>query len=81
MICETGFYRGSYSIARGNWYMTEEGTDRVPGELTRCGNQFVADVKNDLKQQIPARLADAADSGINSCRTCKIRGWKYDHRI
>jgi hypothetical protein len=29
--------------------MTEEGIDRVLGELARCGNQFVADVKNYLK--------------------------------
>ena len=38
-----------YNITRDNWYMTEEGIDRVLGELARCGNQFVADVKNYLK--------------------------------
>ena len=38
-----------YNITKDNWYTTEEGIDRVLGELTRCGNQFVTDVKNYLK--------------------------------
>ena len=38
-----------YNITKDNWYTTEEGIDRVLGELTRCGNQFVADVKKYLK--------------------------------
>lgn len=36
-------------VTKDNWYTTEEGIDRVLGELTRCGNQFVTDVKNYLK--------------------------------
>ena len=35
-----------FNITKDNWYMTEQGIDRVFGELTRCGNQFVADVKD-----------------------------------
>ena len=38
-----------YNITKDNWYTTEEGIDRVLGELTRCGNEFVTDVKNYLK--------------------------------
>lgn len=38
-----------YNITKDNWYTTEEGIDRVLGELARCGNQFVADVKYFLK--------------------------------
>ena len=38
-----------YNITKDNWYTTEEGIDRVLGELTRCGNQFVVDIKNYLK--------------------------------
>ena len=34
-----------YNITKENWYMTEQGIDRVFGELTRCGNQFVSDIK------------------------------------
>ena len=37
-----------FNITKENWYMTEEGIDRVLGELARCGNQFVGDVKNYL---------------------------------
>lgn len=33
------------NITKKNWYMTEQGIDRVFGELARCGNQFVDDVK------------------------------------
>ncbi len=38
-----------YNITKENWYSTEIGTDRVLGELARCGNQFVADIKDHLK--------------------------------
>ncbi len=37
-----------YNITKDNWYQTEEGIDRVLGELARCGNQFVGDVKEYL---------------------------------
>ena len=35
-------------INRDSWYKTEKGIDRVLGELSRCGNQFVPDVKQYL---------------------------------
>lgn len=35
-------------ITKDNWYKSEQGTDRVLGELTRCGNQFVGDIKEYL---------------------------------
>ena len=35
-------------ITKDNWYKTEQGTDRVLGELARCGNQFVGDIKEYL---------------------------------
>lgn len=34
-----------YNITKNNWYQTEQGIDRVLGELARCGNQFVGDIK------------------------------------
>lgn len=34
-------------ITRDNWFQSEQGIDRVLGELARCGNQFVADIKRD----------------------------------
>lgn len=34
-----------YNITKENWFATEKGIDRVLGELARCGNQFVGDVK------------------------------------
>lgn len=37
-----------YNISKENWFETETGIDRVLGELARCGNQFVEDVKNYL---------------------------------
>ena len=37
-----------YNITKDNWYKTEVGIDRVLGELTRCGNQFVGDMKEYL---------------------------------
>ena len=37
-----------FNITKDNWYTTEQGIDRVLGELTRCGNQFVGDVKTYL---------------------------------
>ena len=35
-------------ITKENWYQTERGIDRVLGELARCGNQFVGDIKEYL---------------------------------
>lgn len=35
-------------ITKENWYKTEQGIDRVLGELARCGNQFVGDIKEYL---------------------------------
>lgn len=37
-----------YNITKDNWYKSNQGTDRVLGELTRCGNQFVGDIKEYL---------------------------------
>lgn len=37
-----------YNITKENWFRTEEGIDRVLGELSRCGNQFVGDIKEYL---------------------------------
>ena len=37
-----------FDITKDNWYMTEQGIDRVLGELSRCGNQFVGDIKDYL---------------------------------
>lgn len=34
-----------YNITKNNWYTTDEGIDRVLGELARCGNQFAEDIK------------------------------------
>lgn len=34
-----------YNITKDNWYKSEAGIDRVLGELARCGNQFVGDIK------------------------------------
>ncbi len=33
------------NITKDNWYQTEKGVDRVLGELARCGNQFIPDIK------------------------------------
>lgn len=38
-----------YGISRENWFAQEYGVDRVLGELARCGNQFVGDIKEYLK--------------------------------
>ncbi len=35
-------------ITRDNWFMTEQGVDKVLGELARCGNQFAGDIKEYL---------------------------------
>ena len=35
-------------ITKDNWFLSERGIDRVLGELARCGNQFVGDIKNSL---------------------------------
>ncbi|WMJ23930.1 YdcF family protein [Paludicola sp. MB14-C6] len=32
-----------YDICKDNWFTTEYGVQRVMGELSRCGNQFVDD--------------------------------------
>ena len=34
-----------FNITKENWYTTEQGIDRVLGELSRCGNQFIGDIK------------------------------------
>ncbi len=34
-----------YGISREHWHTHEYGIDRVMGELSRCGNQFVDEVK------------------------------------
>ena len=41
-----------YNITKDNWYMSEQGIDRVLGELARCGNQFVGDVKRYLSGSV-----------------------------
>ena len=38
-----------FEISRDNWFMHENGVDRVMGELARCGNQFVSEMKTFLK--------------------------------
>ncbi len=38
-----------FNITKDNWYKSEAGTDRVLGELARCGGQFPSDVKQYLK--------------------------------
>ncbi len=43
-----------YNITRENWYQSEEGIHRVLGELARCGNQFAADIRQYLLQEIPS---------------------------
>ena len=35
-------------ITKENWCKTEQGIDRVLGELARCGNQFVGEIKEYL---------------------------------
>lgn len=37
-----------YNITKENWFETEQGINRVLGELARCGNQFVGDIKKYL---------------------------------
>ncbi len=37
-----------YDITKENWFQSELGIDRVLGELARCGNQFVGDIKTYL---------------------------------
>lgn len=36
------------NITKDNWYQSEAGIERVLGELARCGNQFVGDIKEYL---------------------------------
>lgn len=38
-----------YGITKDNWHTFEYGIDRVFGELARCGNQFVTEVKEYLR--------------------------------
>lgn len=40
-----------FEITKENWYTFDYGIDRVFGELTRCGNQFVDDIKNFLHNE------------------------------
>ena len=40
-----------YGINKDNWYTFEYGIDRVLGELSRCGNQFVDDIKSNLLER------------------------------
>ncbi len=37
-----------YNITKDNWYTTEQGINRVLGELARTGNQFIGDIKDYL---------------------------------
>lgn len=37
-----------YGIDRNNWHRHERGINRVLGELSRCGNQFVPEIKEYL---------------------------------
>lgn len=37
-----------HNITKDNWYKSEEGINRVLGELARCGNQFAGDIKKYL---------------------------------
>ena len=37
-----------YNITKENWHTFEYGTDRVLGELARCGSQFNSDIKTYL---------------------------------
>lgn len=37
-----------YNITKENWFESEQGIDRVLGELARCGNQFAGDIKEYL---------------------------------
>lgn len=37
-----------FNITKENWYKSEQGIDRVLGELARCGNQFAGDIKTYL---------------------------------
>ena len=43
-----------YDITKDNWYKTDYGIQRVMGELSRCGNQFVDDFINDKASLISA---------------------------
>lgn len=37
-----------FNITKDNWFQSEQGIDRVFGELARCGSQFVSDMKSYL---------------------------------
>ncbi len=48
---DTAFYIcpvNTNGITKENWFQTENGVDRVLGELARCGNQMTADIKRSL---------------------------------
>ena len=45
-----------FNITKDNWYTTEQGMERVFGELTRCGNQFVGDVKDYILSYISEKF-------------------------
>lgn len=38
-----------YNITKENWFAKEQGIDKVLGELARCGNQFIDDIKSYLR--------------------------------
>lgn len=38
-----------YNITKDNWHKSEQGINRVLGELARCGNQFSEDIKEYLR--------------------------------
>lgn len=42
-----------YGINRDNWHQQQYGVDRVMGELARCGNQFVGELKDYLGIEMP----------------------------
>jgi len=44
-----------YGINRNNWYRRQDGIDRVMGEMARCGNQFVGELKEYLAIVKPAK--------------------------
>lgn len=59
MLYQTAFPQAQLSVVPvevagygpDNWYKTEKGIDRVLGELSRCGNQFVPDIKRYLSRE------------------------------
>jgi hypothetical protein len=41
-----------YGITRDSWFKSEYGVERVMGELSRCGNQTVDEIKSAIKLPI-----------------------------